>query len=471
MKRSLVLNLVGYTSLNNNSNNIFNVCYLKNLTNLFSSYKLNEVNYKNDFSNFNLEIGQKTFSSGKNFYNGLDYLEKLIDLNEFYKNEEFNNDIKKAYTQASDVHIFLTISSCKFNSLKSLISLLKLLSSFNISYEKLFIHLIMQKDSLKNQIDYLEQLNSYLLKTRLAKLASITGANYVLDSSYDYYNLEQGYDFYTLGLGAKDDLISFIKRNQNGLKDLSNLKPTYFENEFKKVDDSSLLIFFDVENLKLDNFLSLFTNNGIVKHSLSIYYNFEPKRKYSNLTIYSFTNNLENYNGKYYFSNLDSFEPLSNKLKKRNLRELLIFSSLDSFFAHDAYLLQKKINVDSLVIKTNFDDFNKTLNDEVEAFENNFVKYNYNFCLLTFSSLYHTFGIVNKDKLISYLTNIDNLVGKLYNYCMKNDICFNIISTYPLYNENKESKLIFFSTAEKYKIKNELELSDVSQILLNYFNE
>ena len=127
--------------------------------------------------------------------------------------------------------------------------------------------------------------------------------------------------------------------------------------------------------------------------------------------------------------------------------------------------------VDSLVIKTNFDDFNETLNTEVEVFENNFVKYNYNFCLLTFSSLYHTFGIVNKDKLISYLTNIDNLVGKLYNYCMKNDICFNIISTYPLYNENKESKLIFFSTAEKYKIKNELELSDVSQILLNYFNE
>lgn len=152
----------------------------------------------------NSEVGHMTIGSGRVIYQDLTLISKDIKSGEFNRNKAILTAIKNSKDTGNSLHIMGLLSDGGVHShIDHLYAILKLAKSYGL--EKVFIHAFMDgRDKAPTSgIEYLKQLEDYIRKNGVGKIASITGRYYAMDRDNRWDRVELAYRALTEGEGSK----------------------------------------------------------------------------------------------------------------------------------------------------------------------------------------------------------------------------------------------------------------------------
>jgi len=194
----------------------------------------------------NSEVGHLNLGAGRIVYQELTRINKSIDEEEFFKNEEFMNAVKNVKENNSALHIYGLLSDGGVHSaMKHIYGLIELAKRNNI--EKLYLHAFLDGRDTPPQsaIDYLKEVELKLKENGFPQIATISGRYYAMDRDNRWDRVEKAYNALVLGEGntAANSAEAIEKSYAEGVTDEFVIPTITLENS--RIQDGDSVIFFN----------------------------------------------------------------------------------------------------------------------------------------------------------------------------------------------------------------------------------
>lgn len=169
----------------------------------------------------NSEVGHLNIGAGRIVYQELTKITKEIEEGSFFDNEALNNAMDHVSKRNSALHLMGLLSDGGVHShITHLFALLDLAKKKGLN--NVFVHALLDGRDVppRSAQTYIEQLENYMKKIGLGKIASISGRYYTMDRDNRWEREEPAYDAMTLGQGftapsASEALAAAYARDEN----------------------------------------------------------------------------------------------------------------------------------------------------------------------------------------------------------------------------------------------------------------
>lgn len=363
----------------------------------------------------NSEVGHLNIGSGRIVYQPLVLINKKIESEEFYKNEELLDIINHVKNKNSCIHLIGLISDGGVHShINHLFALLKLCKINNI--EKVYIHAITDgRDTLPSEAKkFVTLLNSKIEELGVGKIVSISGRFYAMDRDNRWDRIQEYYDTIVNNKNYSDqNILEYIDTSFNSEIYDEFINPALFDKSGTISEDDGI-IFFNFRSDRANQILTSLTNPK---------FNEFETVKFNNLKVVTMMPVKETVISKPAFC----LEKLDNTfgewVAKHNLKQLRIaetekYNHVTYFFDGNKnidYNGEKKVLINSPKVKT-YD-----LKPEMSAYEitdkllKELDETDYDYVILNFANcdmVGHT-GIM--EAAIKAVETVDECIGKIYN--------------------------------------------------------
>ena len=332
----------------------------------------------------NSEVGHMTIGGGKVIYQSLEYINRLIENNEFKENIEFLNVINHVKENNSSLHLWGLLSDGGVHShINHLFSLLEMCKENNLT--KVNIHVITDgRDTLPTSgIKYIEMLEDKINELGIGKIVSLSGRYYAMDRDNRYDRIKEYYDTVVNSYNYTEKNIREVIEESYG-NDITDefIKPVLFDRD-GIINDNDGIIIYNFRPDRLREIITVLTDND--------FNDFETK-KIDNLNIVSMMHVNDKLTNKYAFT-LDRINnPLGVYLDNMGISQLRIAET--EKYAHVTYFFDggkerelinsKRILIPSPKVATydlkpemSAKDINKALIKELENKKYDLVVLNY----------------------------------------------------------------------------------------------
>lgn len=193
----------------------------------------------------NSEVGHLNIGAGRIVYQELTKISKSIKDKDFFNNLSLNKAMDHALKNNSALHLLGLLSDGGVHShITHLFALLDMAKEKGI--KDVFIHALLDGRDVPPQCaqNYFDQLEYYIKKIGLGKIATISGRYYGMDRDNRWDRVQKSYDCMTLGLGKSSDsaenaLIDAYARGEND----EFVLPTVLTPQHSVEDGDALIMF------------------------------------------------------------------------------------------------------------------------------------------------------------------------------------------------------------------------------------
>ncbi len=150
----------------------------------------------------NSEVGHLNMGAGRIVYQDLTYINKCIDDNSFYKNEELINIIKFVKEKNSTLHLMGLLSDGGIHShINHWFAVLKLAKTYGLN--KVCVHVWSDgRDTApKSGISYVKKLQKFMQENKIGKIETVSGRYYAMDRDKNWSRTRLAYDAIAYGIG------------------------------------------------------------------------------------------------------------------------------------------------------------------------------------------------------------------------------------------------------------------------------
>ncbi len=167
----------------------------------------------------NSEVGHMNIGAGRVVYQPLELINKSIEENTFYENEELNAVLNHVKTNSSSLHVMGLLSDGGVHShIDHLFAIIDLCKKRNI--EKVYYHVFMDgRDTLPDlQEKYLNELQEKINTSKIGIIATVSGRYYAMDRDNNWDRIKLAYDAIADAKGPKysnyKELVQYNKENK-----------------------------------------------------------------------------------------------------------------------------------------------------------------------------------------------------------------------------------------------------------------
>ncbi len=170
----------------------------------------------------NSEVGHLNIGAGRIVYQELSRIDKAIKTGEIFDNKVLSSVMKSAKDNNKPLHFLGLLSDGGVHShIRHLIGFLDMAKELGL--KEVYIHAFLDGRDTPPQsaIDYVSQLQEYMKKIGLGKIASISGRYYAMDRDKRWERIQKAYDVMVLAQGlSNDSAIDAIKKSyDDGVND------------------------------------------------------------------------------------------------------------------------------------------------------------------------------------------------------------------------------------------------------------
>ncbi|MGN0993441.1 MAG: 2,3-bisphosphoglycerate-independent phosphoglycerate mutase [Bacilli bacterium] len=426
----------------------------------------------------NSEVGHITIGAGKVVNQPLQKINKALEDGSFYKNEEIKKTINHAKTNNSKLHILGLLSDGGVHShINHIFALIKMAKEANI--EKLYIHAFLDgRDVTYNSaIKYLKELEEFLKKEQIGKLATISGRYYAMDREKMWDKTKKCYDAL---INKEAPILSsyetILQENyQKGIYD-EFIPPTII-NEKGLIEDNDSII---VANFRPDRIPQLF--EAIANDDFT---HFKTK-KLNNIKLLTMMPVSNTLNATSAFKHEKITNTLGETLSKEGCRVLRIAET--SKYPHVTHFIDgdKDVNLKytSKILVPRQDVPTYDLKPEMSAEEvTEKIKYlidDYDFVIVNYANGDMVGHTGNYNAAVKAVEELDRCIRNLYELSFQKDILLIITADHGNCEEmidkkgrphtyHTTNKVPFIVCDKKYQVKDG-ELSDIAPSILNILN-
>jgi 2,3-bisphosphoglycerate-independent phosphoglycerate mutase len=425
VKNFILLILDGFGLSDQTEGNAIKLADTPNLDLLFKNYPWTKLKASGSAVGLpegqmgNSEVGHLNIGAGRIVYQDLTRINNSIIDKSFYDNSALLKAIKNIKDNNS-LHIMGLLSDGGVHShINHLYALLDLAKKNNI--KKVFVHAFLDgRDTSPNSgINYLHDLQKKMDEINLGKIASVSGRYYSMDRDNRWDRIEKSYNAMTDGDANKiKDVFEYIKESyKNNITDEFIVPALIDQDGVIKENDS--VIFFNFRPDRARQITRAFCDESFA----------EFDRKFINLVFVCFTEYDRKIKNKLIaFEDINIKNTLGEYISKCGLKQLRLAET--EKYAHVTFFLNGGIetpnkNEDRILIPSpkvaTYD-----LKPEMSAFEvteqliNHAKDYDLVITNLANSDMVGHTG--NLNAAIKAIEVIDECVGKIYNFIIKNNI-------------------------------------------------
>ncbi|HAJ95139.1 MAG TPA: 2,3-bisphosphoglycerate-independent phosphoglycerate mutase, partial [Actinobacteria bacterium] len=198
----------------------------------------------------NSEVGHLNIGAGRVVYQELTRISEAIDNGDFYENPVLNKAFSDvAASNEKSIHLMGLVSDGGVHShLKHLKALVNMAKSQGI--KKLYIHAFLDGRDVppRSAIGYLEELESYLRKKSIGKVATVSGRYFAMDRDNRWDRTRKAYDCLVYGTGKKfKSSVELIKNSYENNIDDEFVVPGIVEidDDMGRIKNGDSVIFFN----------------------------------------------------------------------------------------------------------------------------------------------------------------------------------------------------------------------------------
>lgn len=224
----------------------------------------------------NSEVGHTTIGAGRIIDQNLTRINKQIESQKFFSNQEFKNAIKNCIEKNSNLHIMGLISDGGVHShINHLYALLQFCKKNN--FKNIYIDAITDgRDTLPTSgLTYLTELEKWCKKNKTGKISTITGRYYTMDRDNRWERIKIAYDAMTNKKGLEAESI------EKGIKDSykNNITDEFIKpiitKDYMPIKKNDSIIFFNFRPDRARQITKTFTDKSFAEFktkSLNLYY-------------------------------------------------------------------------------------------------------------------------------------------------------------------------------------------------------
>ena len=428
----------------------------------------------------NSEVGHLTIGAGRIIYQSLELINRAIKDESFYSNESFLNAIRHAKENNSKLHIMGLLSDggvhSHINHIKALLKLCK-----KEDFSNVYFHIFTDgRDTFKeSSISYIDDLNNEINELGIGKICTISGRYYAMDRDKRWDRLKKCYDVIVNNTGNKcDDYKKYITDSyEKGITD-EFIEPVIID-ESGKIEDNDSIIW---ANFRPDRAIQ------ILRSLVDPNFDGFDRKIFNNLYLTTMMYVSDDVKSDIAFKKEIIDNTLGIYLSKLGKKQLRIAET--EKYAHVTYFFDGgrdlDLNLCDRVLIPSPKVATYDLKPEMSAREitSNLLEKmdnNYDFIFLNFANGDMVGHTGNYDMTKKAIETIDEMIGKLYKKCMKDEYLFIITADHgnaeEMIDENGNvvtshtTNLVpFIVTDKNLNIDNVNKLSDIAPFVLNYMN-
>ena len=202
----------------------------------------------------NSEVGHMNIGAGRKVLQGLVRINRAIEDRSFFQIPELKKIMEKISKSSKSLHLMGLLSDGGVHShISHLFALIDMAKENHI--ENLFIHPILdgRDTSPKSGIDYVQQLQNHLKKSKSGKIATIVGRYWAMDRDTRWDRVEKAYNLYTDAHGKiEQDPVKAVQKAYDSGQTDEFIKPIFFRDDKKSksypqgtIEDGDGIIFFN----------------------------------------------------------------------------------------------------------------------------------------------------------------------------------------------------------------------------------
>ena len=428
----------------------------------------------------NSEVGHLTIGAGRIIYQSLELINRAIKDESFYSNESFLNAIRHAKENNSKLHIMGLLSDggvhSHINHIKALLKLCK-----KEDFSNVYFHIFTDgRDTFKeSSISYIDDLNNEINEFGIGKICTISGRYYAMDRDKRWDRLKKCYDVIVNNTGNKcDDYKKYITDSyEKGITD-EFIEPVLID-ESGKIEENDSIIW---ANFRPDRAIQ------ILRSLVDPNFDGFDRKIFNNLYLTTMMYVSDDVKSDIAFKKEIIDNTLGIYLSKLGKKQLRIAET--EKYAHVTYFFDGgrdlDLNLCDRVLIPSPKVATYDLKPEMSAREitSNLLEKmdnNYDFIFLNFANGDMVGHTGNYDMTKKAIETIDEMIGKLYKKCMKDEYLFIITADHgnaeEMIDENGNvvtshtTNLVpFIVTDKNLNINNVNKLSDIAPFVLNYMN-
>ena len=428
----------------------------------------------------NSEVGHLTIGAGRIIYQSLELINRAIKDESFYSNESFLNAIRHAKENNSKLHIMGLLSDggvhSHINHIKALLKLCK-----KEDFSNVYFHIFTDgRDTFKeSSISYIDDLNNEINELGIGKICTISGRYYAMDRDKRWDRLKKCYDVIVNNTGNKcDNYKKYITDSyEKGITD-EFIEPVIID-ESGKIEENDSIIW---ANFRPDRAIQ------ILRSLVDPNFDGFDRKIFNNLYLTTMMYVSDDVKSDIAFKKEIIDNTLGIYLSKLGKKQLRIAET--EKYAHVTYFFDGgrdlDLNLCDRVLIPSPKVATYDLKPEMSAREitSNLLEKmdnNYDFIFLNFANGDMVGHTGNYDMTKKAIETIDEMIGKLYKKCMKDEYLFIITADHgnaeEMIDENGNvvtshtTNLVpFIVTDKNLNIDNVNKLSDIAPFVLNYMN-
>lgn len=423
----------------------------------------------------NSEVGHITIGSGRIVNQPLQKINKTLEDKSFYNNEEILKTIEHAKKNNSKLHILGLLSDGGVHShINHIFALIKMAKDEGI--EKLYIHAFLDgRDVAYNSAGvYIEQLENYLKKLKIGKLASLSGRYYSMDREKMWDKTKKSYN----ALVYKEapiisDYKTVLEENyRRGVYD-EFIPPTIID-EDGIIEDNDSMIVANFRPDRIPQLIGAFANND---------FNHFKIKEFKNLHILTMMPVSDTLDIPSAFKHDKINNTIGEVLSKENYRVLRIAET--SKYPHVTHFIDGDKDIDLkyttkiMVPRQEVDTYDQRPEMSAEEVTEK-IKYlidDYDFVIVNYANGDMVGHTGNYKAAIKAVEELDKCVRNLYELSFQKDILLIITADHGNCEEmiredgkphtyHTTNRVPFIVCDKKYEVKDG-ELSDIAPSILN----
>ena len=426
----------------------------------------------------NSEVGHITIGSGRIVNQPLQKINKSLEDKSFYNNKEILKAIEHAKKNKSKLHILGLLSDGGVHShINHIFALIQMAKDEGI--EDLYIHAFLDgRDVGYNSAStYIENLENYLKKQKIGKLATISGRYYSMDREKAWDRTKQSYDALVY---KKAPIISDYKTvlDENYKKDIYDefIPPTIID-EQGIIEDNDSMIVANFRPDRIPQLIGAFANKE---------FNHFKTKQLENLYILTMMPVSDEINTPTAFTHDKINNTIGEILSKENYRVLRIAET--SKYPHVTHFIDGDKDVDLkyttkiMVPRQAVDTYDQKPEMSAEEVTEK-IKYmidDYDFVIVNYANGDMVGHTGNYEAALKAVEELDRCVRKLYELAFQKDILLIITADHGNCEEmiredgkphtyHTTNKVPFIVCDKNYKVEDG-KLSDIAPSILNILN-
>ena len=385
------------------------------------------------------EVGHMTIGTGYVSMQPYAFIENKIKTKEIYKNETIIEAIKYAKDNNKKIHLIGQVSNAGIHShMNHFYPFLEMAKEYD--FKDIYVHAITDgRDTpIQSSRTYIKMFLDKFKELNVGNLASISGRYYSMDRTSNYDRIEKAYNMMVMHEGNSfNDPLKYIKDEYEYLKN-ENLPVTdeYIRPAYnKKLEDSCYVSDGDVVihlNLRADRaieFSSILSDSNLQMKYL-------PNSKRVNVKFLSLLFYSKSVNGNVIYERLSHDNTLAKYLEENNMSQLRIAET--EKFAHVSFFFDgakkydgienpklrkcKSILIPSLAVES----YASYPFMRAKEITDTFIKENnenyYDFSLINYANCDLVGHTANYDACIRAAEAVDEAIGRIIDWCKKNDV-------------------------------------------------